>query len=213
MRTILLNFPGWLLALGVLASGGAVQAQYKVIGPDGKITYTDRPPVDAPAARVPLGPVSAGTPVINLPDVLRPVVARYPVVLYAAKACRACDAGRQLLVQRGIPFTEKRVDSPADILAFRAISADGSIPVLTIGQQRLTGLVAADWQSYLTAAGYPENSVLPANYVPAPPQALAPPATTRRPTPAEQYPDSHPPMPDDPAPARAPGATGPTVRF
>lgn len=37
------------LLLALLASGGASAQMYKIIGPDGKISYSDRPPVDTNA--------------------------------------------------------------------------------------------------------------------------------------------------------------------
>ena len=39
----------------LLLAAGAAQAQYKVIGADGKVTYTDREPTPPTAASAPLG--------------------------------------------------------------------------------------------------------------------------------------------------------------
>jgi hypothetical protein len=44
------TFKTLLLALlGALVSGGACAQMYKIVGPDGKISYSDRPPTDANA--------------------------------------------------------------------------------------------------------------------------------------------------------------------
>ncbi len=43
---------GWLLTL-------PAQAQYKIVAPDGSVTYTDRPPADVRLNVTPLGRTSA----------------------------------------------------------------------------------------------------------------------------------------------------------
>ncbi len=106
---------GWL-ALSV-AFGTPVSAlgQYKVVGPKGSVSYTDRPPARTPGTveqlEVPATTVSQVTPNAALPLELRQVAGRYPVILYTtAKDCEGCEAGRQYLRQRGIPFNEKQVN-------------------------------------------------------------------------------------------------------
>jgi glutaredoxin len=159
-------------------------AQYKVIGPDGKVTYTDQAPA-ASAGKVQAIAIhgsAGGVPVNDLPAALRPAATRYPVTLYAGRDCKPCDSGRQLLVQRGIPFAEKRVESAADGEALARLSGDRSLPLLSIGTQQLKGLTSSEWHSYLDAAGYPKTSTLPASYRAPSPSALAPePAAPARP--------------------------------
>lgn len=155
-----------LLGLMALLTALPSQAQYKVVGPDGKITYTDRPP---PAQQGKATAISAkgGTASSDavLPLELRQVVARYPVTLYAVTgACELCASARQLLRQRGIPFAEKQVMSPADTEALERLSGGRDVPTLSIGTQVLRGLQPDTWISYLDAAGYPKESRLPATY-------------------------------------------------
>jgi glutaredoxin len=50
------------------------------------------------------------------------------VTLYAAKNCPPCDVGRDLLVQRGIPFAEKRVDTQPDLEAYVKFSGGRTLP-------------------------------------------------------------------------------------
>ena len=71
---------------------------------------------------------------------------------------------RALLKQRGIPFSERMVVSNEDGEALERITGARDAPTLTIGTQTLRGLSSDAWNSYLDAAGYPRNSVLPANY-------------------------------------------------
>jgi hypothetical protein len=69
-----------------------------------------------------------------------------------------------MLNARGIPFTEKTVNAPADIQALQRISGDTGLPFATIGGQQLKGFSDAEWTQFLNAAGYPATSALPAGY-------------------------------------------------
>ncbi|HLL10273.1 MAG TPA: glutaredoxin family protein [Rubrivivax sp.] len=180
-----------LAAALVLMSCGAAWAQYKVIRPDGSVTYTDRPPIDATNVRItPLGrgaqtPAAAAEP--GLPIELRQVAQRYPVTLYASADCVPCDNGRKLLQQRGVPFSERRIASNEDALALERLAGGRTVPSLTIGAQQLRGYSEADWAAYLDAAGYPRESRLPRNWpTPAatPLVERAPPPRTAGPVPA-----------------------------
>lgn len=188
----------FLFATLMLAAASA-QAQYKVVGPDGRVTYTDRPPANAKSAE-PLELRGTGVPTATLPAELRAAVQRFPVTLYAGPQCAPCDAGRDLLRARGVPFAEKRVESGADVAALQALSGARSLPTLTIGSQRLQGLVAANWHSYLDAAGYPRDAKLPANY-------QAPAVTSLAPPPAPKA------KPAEPEPALAPPPKPGSIRF
>lgn len=167
------------LPLAALLLAAAAQAQYKIVGPDGRITYTDRPPPAAQGERVvPLsriGEEPSGS--AALPLELRQVAARYPVTLYTAADCAPCDTGRQLLRERGIPYAERTASTAEDSLALERLSGGREVPVLTIGGQVLRGLQTDSWNSYLDAAGYPRESKLPAGYRQPPATALVPPPT------------------------------------
>lgn len=164
----------WGLAACIAAFGCLpAWAQYKVVGPDGKVTYTDRPPPSAEGKTVPLrgGRDVAGSDA-NLPYALRNVMGRYPVTLYTTADCAPCDQGRQMLRQRGIPFRERTATTDADRAAWASAVGGTQAPVLTIGSQKLSGFQDAAWNSYLDAAGYPRESQLPASYTPPAPQPL-----------------------------------------
>jgi glutaredoxin len=169
IRTLIL---ATLLALPALQA----LAQYKVVRPDGSITYTDRPPLTEQNVRVtPMGRATAGpaSPEAALPAELRTAMQRYPVTLYTSSDCGSpCDGGRRLLQQRGIPYSERRVESNEDTLALERVSGGRTVPALTIGAQQLRGLSDADWNSYLDAAGYPRESKLPRNWAQAAPLPL-----------------------------------------
>jgi len=156
-----------LLALAaLLLAAPLAQAQFKVIGPDGKITYTDRAPSTSEGRVTALGARAqpeAAEP--DLPFEIRQVAAKYPVTLYTTTGvCDACVAGRQLLKQRGIPYVERQAVTSEDVDALEKLSGGRDAPTLTIGPQVLRGLAHDTWNQYLDAAGYPRESRLPASY-------------------------------------------------
>lgn len=152
-------------------------AQYKVVSPDGRVTYTDRPPADTslnvtPLGRTPGARAAASVPAANLPVELRQITQRYPVTLYTAEDCQACDNGRQWLAQRGVPYRERRILTEQDAQALNSLVGARTVPALTVGAQPLRGFSESDWQAYLDAAGYPRESKLPRGWQPAPPTPL-----------------------------------------
>jgi glutaredoxin len=161
----------WFLALacaGAALASPSLQAQtvYRSVGPDGRITFSDKPPLTpatkASAATALAAPTAAGD--VGLPYELRQVVGKFPVTLYTSDNCAPCDGGRRYLVSRGVPFTEKTIITPADAEALKALSGSTSLPFLTIGAQHVNGYSSSEWTSNLNAAGYPERSKLPASY-------------------------------------------------
>lgn len=183
-------------------------ALYKVVGPDGKITYTDRPPT-ANEGRV--SPINGLTGSVDsapaLPVELREASSRYPVTLYTlVSGCEPCEAARALLRQRGIPYAERQVITPEDGDAFVKLTGGRDAPVLAIGAQQLKGLTPDAWNSYLDSAGYPKASKLPPGYAFASPQPL----TERR----EAAPATGRGAPAAPAAAPAEASPAPgTIRF
>lgn len=205
-----------LVVIGVLLTAGQAQAQtiYRVVGPDGKVTFSDKPP--APSAQVTVTG-AGGAPIGNgagaaLPFALRQVISQYPVTLYSSDNCAPCGAGRALLNKRGIPFTEKTVNSADDAQALQRISGDNSLPFLTIGGQQIKGYSDAEWSQFLDAAGYPKASVLPAGYrqPPVTPLVAAQQAGTATPAkPAQVAPSPAQPS----APALDPSANPAGIKF
>jgi glutaredoxin len=163
-----------LASVAVFTIGDAnAQQIYRIVGPDGRITFSDQPPLDAtkgatPAKTVPLPGAGVSTGNAALPFELRQAASRYPVTLYSAPSCAPCGAGRALLSSRGIPFAEKTVTTNEDIDALKRLATGATLPMLTIGGQQLRGFSEAEWTQFLDAAGYPKTSQLPSGYAQAP---------------------------------------------
>jgi glutaredoxin len=196
-------------ALVTLFFLSSAQAQYKVIGPDGSVTYTDRPPVASNVRVTPIGrsaPRGEAAPEAGLPLDLRQVAQRHPVTLYTSSNCQPCDSGRRLLQQRGIPYSEKLVSTDEDAQALERLVGGLTVPAVTIGAQPLRGFSEQDWTAYLDAAGYPKDNKLPRGW----PTPQATPLVERAvPATAARAP-APPPPPPTPVPAEpTPG----TIRF
>jgi glutaredoxin len=154
------------LALTLLLACTAAIGQYKVIGPDGKVTYTDQPPTDGKSKVQPFkAGSSANDPDLVLPFATAQALRNFPVTLYTQEGCVPCDAGRTLLRARGIPFEEKTISTQAELDAYKAISRDGQLPLLAVGREQVAGYEAGRWNNALSSAGYPANTTLPNGYV------------------------------------------------
>lgn len=155
-----------LVACAAWLSVGTAQAQsvYRIVGPDGKVTFSDRAPEAAAANSGTARARESAAPAGELPYDLREVAQRFPVTLYTGDSCAPCGTARNLLLQRGVPFTERTVNTNADIDALQRLSGSSSLPYGTIGGQQLVGFSQAEWTQYLDAAGYPKKSSLPGNY-------------------------------------------------
>jgi glutaredoxin len=187
----------------LVLTAASAHAQFKVVGPDGRITYTDRPPPATEGRAAPVkpapGPARVAAAPAALPLALREPATRFPVTLYTAPECAPCDAGRDLLRQRGVPFQERMASSTGDREAWVRIVGSADAPALAIGGQWLRGFASALWHSYLDTAGYPRQSQLPAGYV-APPAA----PLVERVTPKAPEPEAPPPPAEVPPPSDTP---------
>jgi glutaredoxin len=162
-----------LAAVAALLGGTTVGAlaQYKIVGPDGKVTYTDE---------------------------TRQAMARYPVTLYSTKSCPSCDQARQALRARGVPFNEYAVTNESDFAVFKSRIGGTTFPVIAVGGQTLKGYSASDLSGYLDAAGYPAQARLtgyawPAAMPLAPRGADTPAPVAAAPAPAPATPTPPPP--------------------
>jgi glutaredoxin len=179
-----------VLATGLFASTVSAQQVFRIVGPDGKVTFSDKPPPAASNARVTAASsdTGRGAASASLPFELRRIASQYPVTLYTGSDCGPCGSARTLLTARGIPFTERTVTTNEDAQALKRLSGESALPFLTIGSQQLKGFSDAEWTQFLDAAGYPKSSALPTGYrqaaatplvtVTTPPAAAAPAAPT-----------------------------------
>ena len=193
-------------------SGAVANAQvYRIVGPDGKVTFSDRAPSDAKATPTQAVPLtgSPGTSTASLPAEVRQAAGRFPVTIYNGADCSPCLTARSFLLRRGVPFTEKSIVTEEDVQALQRISGGTSMPFATIGAQHIRGFNEVEWSQYLDAAGYPRSSQLPASYrnpdptplvaAQQPRPAAAAPTAARTPAPQAEAPAPSEPGPANPA--------------
>lgn len=205
-----------LSCLGFAVSAVCAQGVYRIIGPDGRVTFSDQPPPTSPAPAATTGGSqrsTGGSPGSHLPYALQQVASRYPVVIYTDQDCAPCDSGRRMLEARGIPFSEKTVGNTAgDLAALKRLGGDGTLPLLTIGAQRIKGYSEAEWGRYLDAAGYPAQSALPPGYRrPAASPLVAPAQTSAAPAAPEETTEASPA--DNKIPVTPPVTNPAGIRF
>lgn len=198
-----------LAGVALMASLASAHGQtiYRIVGADGRVTFSDKPPVSQDQGKVSgTGVGAAGAASATaLPFELRQAASKYPVMLYTSADCAPCGAGRSLLSGRGIPFAERTISTQEDAAALQRLTGENSLPTLTIGGQRIKGYSDVEWTQYLDAAGYPRASILPSGYKnPAPTPLVA----VQKPT--ERKPELAPvPAPVEPTPVAAPGPSNP----
>jgi len=164
------------LALALLLCAASASAQmYKWVDANGRTHFTTSPP--PPTAKTVTVRAASQAPAVPLPYALAQAVRNAPVVLFSAEGCTGCDMGRSFLRKRGIPFTEKTISTGNDEVKLKEAGGNGQLPFFLVGQKRILGFEAGVWDSALTAAAYPLQTVLPSNYVHANPIPASPPPT------------------------------------
>lgn len=185
------------LALLLCAAGASAQV-YKWVDAKGKTHVSDRPPPVEQAAAISAAPANPAT---DLPYALALAVRNAPVTLYTTSPCSPCDQARSLLRGRGIPFSEKTVNTAADMEKLKQVAPDGQLPALSVGSKTSMGYESIAWGKLLDYAGYPASRMLPPGYQFPQPVAAAGPAPVAASTavadaaPARRRPAAPPPPP------------------
>lgn len=141
-------------ALSVLwvAPAAGQDELYKWVDEDGNVSYQDSPPPEDSGQVQTFSGQSDESVASTLPDV--------DVVLYAIGDCDACDMARNLLNERGVPFQEKDAEGGAEIQAeLREVAGVLSVPVVTIGDEVLTGYNRGLIVNELEEAGFEAGSM------------------------------------------------------
>lgn len=147
-----------LLLLPVLA-----QAQmYRWVDDSGKVHYSDQVPASG-AKNVQKQSLSVGqSSSAGLPYALQQAVKNFPVALYTSEACKdTCAQARELLDQRGVPYSETTVADEVDIAQLKKLSGGSVVPVMTVGREVYKGFESGIYKAALDTAGYPASSQLP----------------------------------------------------
>ncbi len=144
------------LLLAVVAAGAFAQDAYRWIGKDGKVHYSDEaPPADAQK----IEPKHLDASVVEGDKYsyeTRQAVANFPVVLYVSASCGdGCSMARKFLSTRGIPYSEKKIETAADVAAMKEATDSDVTPTLRVGTMTSKGFQEEAWGGLLDTAGYP----------------------------------------------------------
>jgi hypothetical protein len=154
--------PICLLSLAVLASSADAQTMYRWVDKEGKVHYSDQPPpkeikkVDQPRLK------SSSIDTSEAPFATRKASQDFPVTLYTTADCNAeCETARAFLRKRGVPFTEKALNSPEEATTFKKLfGSDGLyIPSISVGGLKQQGFEEGTWHDLLDTAGYPRTAI------------------------------------------------------
>lgn len=143
-----------------LASVSVSHAQqvYRWVDADGRVQYSDTPP-PAGTKNVQEKNVSGSSIQNNeLSLVAADAQKKNPVTVYVSECGESCDAAKAYLSKRGIPHT---VVDPSRTIElnkkFKEETGGTVVPVIKIGEKRLSGWSESSWASALDAAGYPKT--------------------------------------------------------
>lgn len=165
----------------VVAAAAAHGQTYKWKDAAGVVHYSDTPPAKGTAQVLRPDNRPEATP--SLPYELARAAKLHPVTLYTTARCDACDQGRALLRARGIPFAEKTVNTAEDREQLHRAGGKDELPLLVVGNRRVTGFAAGMWNEALDAGSYPRKTMLPPGYRTGASEAAAPVPPPRLPAP------------------------------
>lgn len=141
-----------------LACAVSAQTVYRWVDGAGRVQYSDQPP-PADAKNVQEKNVQ-GSSIQNNEISLAASDAqrKNPVTLYVSECGESCDAAKGYLNKRGIPHTVVDPTRSAELnKKFRDDTGGTVIPVLKVGERRLTGWSEGNWAAALDTAGYPKS--------------------------------------------------------
>lgn len=150
-------FSALSLAIALPLAADAQQV-YRWVEADGRVQYSDQPP--PPGAKNVQEKNVGGSSIQNneLSLIAQDAQKKNPVTVYVSECGESCDAARAYLNKRGIPHT--LVDPTRSLELNKKLKEEtgGSVvPVLKVGEKRLSGWSESSWAAALDSAGYPKT--------------------------------------------------------
>lgn len=174
MKSGLILMAVWLAAAST--SLGAAQL-YQWKDAQGRMVYSDQP---APPSIKHVEQKSFKGNLIETGESYATRTARekYPITLYANACGAPCDQARQLLTERGVPFSGKDPQaSPEAQAELKKLTGQTRVPVLFVGNEKIDGFESSQWHAALDRAGYPKSAKPVATTAEAPAAPPGAPAT------------------------------------
>lgn len=142
------KWPAFLLLAFALCAQPAQAEIYKVIGADGRVSYTDKNPQSAAKTEKLNIQAYSGAPSASSPN-----ASARKVTLLSAQWCGACRQAKAYMNSRKIAFEEWDIDRSDYARAkMRELGANG-VPVILVGKQAMVGFSAERLDAMLKNAG------------------------------------------------------------
>jgi len=140
-----------------LSSATALAQAYRWVDPSGRTVISDTPPPGRAHSVAKTGADKENTD--GLPYAVKKAAENFPVTLYTSADCVGqCKDARNLLNLRGVPFTEKMVQTPEDFDELKKLVGDAYVPALKVGKQSFRGFETGAYNNLLDLAGYPKTA-------------------------------------------------------
>jgi glutaredoxin len=159
---------GWSAVCAFIAAfvpSASADTVYKAVGPDGVVTYTDKPPSDRARTdtlefrNLPSSPLPAE--VLRFREQLeksaqgRITAARAPrpgdVALFTANWCGHCKRAKAHLAAAQVAYTEYDIENVDGMRAFIGAGGTGGVPLLVAGDKRVQGYSPAAYERLAAA--------------------------------------------------------------
>ena len=157
------------LLLAGFAGVAAAQLLYRWTDEKGRTQITDTaPPPGAKDVRKirssgnTAAPAAPGTPGTQPALALAQAMKEYPITLYTSPNCTGpCNAARDLLNKRGVPFSEVQVWEEESNAELKRATGNTQVPAIRVGSSVMSGYEANAYGALLDNAGYPAEGALP----------------------------------------------------
>lgn len=162
------------LCMAIASAPLAAAQLYQWKDAQGRTQYSDQPP--PPNVRNAQQKSFKGN-VIEVGESYSAKTARekFPVTLYITSCGGPCDQARQLLAERGVPYSTKDPQNNPEAQAeLQKLTGRLSVPVLVVGSDKVDGFETGQWHASLDKAGYPKTPLPGTKPAPAPAAAPAP---------------------------------------
>ena len=153
------SFVFLLVAVSITAAMPVdAQQVYRWVDATGRVQYSDQPP--PPGTKNVQEKNVGGNSIQNndLSLLAQDAQKKNPVTMYVSECGDSCDAAKAYLNKRGIPHT--MVDPTRSLelnKKFKEETGGQVVPVLKVGEKRLSGWNESSWASALDTAGYPKT--------------------------------------------------------
>ena len=153
------SFVFLLVAVTIMAAMPVdAQQVYRWVDATGRVQYSDQPP--PPGTKNVQEKNVGGNSIQNndLSLLAQDAQKKNPVTMYVSECGDSCDAAKAYLNKRGIPHT--MVDPTRSLelnKKFKEETGGQVVPVLKVGEKRLSGWNESSWASALDTAGYPKT--------------------------------------------------------